>query len=111
MDFKKNLYPIIIILTENIKKCIDDKQIACGVHEKVFDTVDDMQLLNKLSYYGIRILQIGCSKKKKNFMASFYGQHSTAPRLEPLQGGSLLFTTKFPEISGTHFIDLGRMKG
>ena len=25
-------------------------------------------------------------------------------------GGSLLFTHKFPEIPGTHFIDLGRMK-
>ena len=25
--------------------------------------------------------------------------------------GSLLFTTKSPEIPGTHFIDLGRMKG
>ena len=24
---------------------------------------------------------------------------------------SLRFTTKFPEISGTHFTDLGRMKG
>ena len=30
---------------------------------------------------------------------------------EALQGGSLLFTTKFLEISGTHLIDLGRMKG
>ena len=30
---------------------------------------------------------------------------------EPLQGGSLLFTTKFPEITGTHLIDLGRIKG
>ena len=29
---------------------------------------------------------------------------------EPLPGGSLLFTTKFPEIPGTHLIDLGRMK-
>ena len=29
---------------------------------------------------------------------------------EPLRGGSLLFTTYFPEIPGTHFIDLGRMK-
>ena len=48
---------------------------------------------------------------KKNFMAPFYGWGSTASRLEPLQGGSLLFTTKFPEISGTHFTDLGRMKG
>ena len=36
---------------------------------------------------------------------------STASRLEPLRGGSLLFTTKFPEIPGTHFIDLGRIKG
>ena len=34
-----------------------------------------------------------------------------ASRLEPLQWGSLLFTTKFPDIPGTHFIDLGRMKG
>ena len=33
-------------------------------------------------------------------------------KLEPLQGGdSLLFIHKFPEIPGTHFIDLGRMKG
>ena len=30
---------------------------------------------------------------------------------EPLQGDSLLFTTKFPEIPGTHLSDLGRMKG
>ena len=44
-------------------------------------------------------------------MAPFYGQGSTASRLEPRQGGSLLFTIKFPEIPGTHFIDLGRMKG
>ena len=29
---------------------------------------------------------------------------------EPIQGGSLLFTTKFPKIPGTHFIDLGRIK-
>ena len=43
-------------------------------------------------------------------MASFYGWGSTASRLEPLQGGSLLFTTKFPETPGTHFIGLGRMK-
>ena len=48
---------------------------------------------------------------KKNFMPPFYGWGSTASRLEPLQGGSLLFTTKFPEISGTHFTNLGRMKG
>ena len=27
------------------------------------------------------------------------------------RGSSLLFTTKFPEIPGTRFIDLGRMEG
>ena len=47
----------------------------------------------------------------KNFMAPFYGCSSTVSRLDPLRGGSLLFTTKFPEIPGTHFIDLERMKG
>ena len=46
-------------------------------------------------------------------MTPFNGWGSTAPRprLVPLQGGSLLFTTKFPDIPGTHFINLGRMKG
>ena len=29
---------------------------------------------------------------------------------EPLRWGSLLFTTKFPEIPGNHLIDLGRIK-
>ena len=42
-------------------------------------------------------------------MAPFYGWGSTSSRLEPLQGGSLLLTTKFPEIPGTHCIDLRRM--
>ena len=42
-------------------------------------------------------------------MAPFYGWGSTASRRQPLRGG--LFTTKFPEIPGTHFIDFRRMKG
>ena len=50
-------------------------------------------------------------KKTPNFMTPFYGCGSIASMLEPLRGGSLLFTTKFPDIPGTHFIDLGRMKG
>ena len=44
-------------------------------------------------------------------MAPFYGWGSTASRLKRHQGGSLVFTTKSPEIPDTHFIDLGRMKG
>ena len=43
-------------------------------------------------------------------MPPFCGWGSTASRLEPLRGGSLLFTAKFLEIPGTHFIDLERMK-
>ena len=43
---------------------------------------------------------------KKNFIAPFYGWGSAASRLERLRRGSLLFTTKFPEIPGTHFINL-----
>ena len=44
-------------------------------------------------------------------MAPFYGCGSTASRLEPRLGDNLLFVTKFPEIPGTHFIDLERMNG
>ena len=33
-----------------------------------------------------------------------------ASRLQPLRGGILLFIIQFPEISGAHFIDLGKMK-
>ena len=50
-------------------------------------------------------------KKTLNFMAPFYGWGSTASRLQPLRGGSLLFNSMFPEISGTHFTDHGGMKG
>ena len=53
----------------------------------------------------------GKEKLLENFMAPFYGCGSTGSRLEPLQGGSLLLTTKFPKISGTHFIDLRKMTG
>ena len=44
-------------------------------------------------------------------MAPFYGWGSTVSRLQPLREGSLLFTIQFPEIPGTHFIDLRKMKG
>ena len=57
--------------------------------------------------WAIYILVRLLLKKKKKIIAPFYGWSSTTSRLELLLGGSLLFTTKFPEISGTHFIDLG----
>ena len=37
-------------------------------------------------------------------MALFHGWYSTASRLEPLWGDSLLFTIKFSETAGTHFL-------
>ena len=39
----------------------------------------------------------------KKIMAPFNGWGSTASRLQPLRGGNLLFTIKFPEIPGTNF--------
>ena len=39
-------------------------------------------------------------------MAPFYEWGSTASRLQPLRGGSLLFTTQFPEIPGTLTVNL-----
>ena len=44
-------------------------------------------------------------------MAPFFEWGSIASRPQPLPGGSLLYTTKFPKVPGTHFIDLGMMKG
>ena len=43
-------------------------------------------------------------------MVPFYGWGSTAPTLETLRKGSILFTLTFPEIPGTHPIDLERIK-
>ena len=59
--------------------------------------------MNELVYEGYHI-------KYQNFMAPFNGWDSAALKLEPIRGDSLLFTTKFPEIPGTHFADDGRMK-
>ena len=62
-------------------------------------------------YYQRHVNQIILNHITFYFMAPFYGWGSTGSRLQPLRGASLLFTTQFPEIPGTHFIDLGRMKG
>ena len=69
-------------------------------------------LLVEVGYFVARYFRLFkkvFKKKKLHYGPFLWG--STASRLEPLRGGNLLFTTKFPGIPGTHFIDLGRMKG
>ena len=75
----------------------------------MFEYTDSLLNAN-IEISQLRALINHCFKAKKNtfknFMAPFYGWGSTASRLEPSRGGSLLSTTKFPEFPGTHFIDL-----
>ena len=47
---------------------------------------------------------------KKNFTTPFYGLGSLKAT-EPLQENSLLFTTWYPGLPGTHLVNLRRMKG
>ena len=56
-------------------------------------------------------LRLAHTHTQKPFGRPFYGWGSTASRLETVQGGSLLFTTKFPEFPGTFFINLRMMTG
>ena len=72
---------------------------------------NSIKLSTFLKYGLTKTEKAPSKKKKKNFMAPFYGWGSPASRLERLRGGSLLFTTKSPEITGTHFMNLKRMKG
>ena len=66
---------------------------------KIPSTFSYYHINQKIEFFSSFSEDEQCSKEiKKNFMAPFYGWGSTASRLEPLRGGSLLFTTKFPEI-------------
>ena len=87
---------------------------AAKEQKEIIEKIDDLKDFIFLEEKSITNEKAKITVKKatkKNFMTPFYGWGSTASRLEPLRGGSLLFTSKFPEIPGTHFIDLGRMKG
>ena len=47
---------VLINITENIRKALDDVNIGCGVFvdlQKAFDTVDHQILLAKLNHHGI----------------------------------------------------------
>ena len=53
---------------------------------------------------------LGAIFKKKLYGPFLWMGFNCLKATEPLRGVALLFTTKFPEIPGTHLIDLGRMK-
>ena len=50
----------LIIITENIRKALDDGNIGC----RVFDTVDHQILLAKSNHYRIRGVSNDCFKSK-----------------------------------------------
>ena len=102
MLIKKSVFYFLIVFVLNVKSLA----IAFLFPSLFFTSVFLDRLTKDVFIY---ILYIGLWFMY-NFMTPFYGWGSTASRLDSLRGGSLLFTTKFPEIPGTHFIDLGRMK-
>ena len=65
-----------------------------------------------LLFWLVGALKWFLKKPFKTLWPPFYGWCLTiSTRLEPLQGSSLLFTTKFLKIPGTHFTSLRRIKG
>ena len=77
------------------------------ISNTIFPSLDSIAKIKMTKNY--RILIVEYIFKVKNRMVLFYEWGSTSSRLEPLQRGSLPFTTKFSEIPGTHFISLGKM--
>ena len=107
-DILLNLFNKHYLPYEAYKKIEKVCKIIHNKTQVIMDATEELSVTYAIEILGFNNPKINF---KKNFMAPFYGWGSTALRLEPLRGGSLLFTTKFPEIPGTHFIDLGRMKG
>ena len=58
MDSDSNTLHVLMNITENIRKALDDGDIGCGVFvdlQNSFDIVDHQILLAKLNHYGIAI--------------------------------------------------------
>ena len=58
MDSDSNTLHVLMNITENIRKALDDGDIGCGVFvdlQKSFDIVDHQILLAKFNHYGITI--------------------------------------------------------
>ena len=65
-----------------------------------------LQRVTNNNWFSTSRKEQSLQQRKQN--KKLYGWGSTAPMLEPLRGGSLLFTTKLPEIPGTHFYSIPR---
>ena len=94
----KEVYPLVATVQEAATRRDSTK--------KVLFFVADIDIFINFLVLEKQFKILGHLKKKLS-----YGWGSTVFRLEPICGGSLLFTPKFPKISGTHFINLGRMSG
>ena len=73
-------------------------------------TILNLNLIYETLDWGRKWL-IHFNAGKKLYCPFLWMGFNCSKATELLRGSSLLFTTKFPEIPGTHFINLGRMKG
>ena len=100
-----------ILVTSSALQCSlrNTTSISCSLYPRIHP-----QFLEQLAGGGlVKTRRNTCMewKKKKKIYGPFSWMGLNCPRAtESLREGSLLFTTKFPEIPGTHFIDLGRWK-
>ena len=76
------------------------------MNDKIESQISEIRLLSDIAKNDLQVAYICFASGYKHKLTFFYGWGSTASRLEPFPEGSLLFTTEFPEIPGTHFIDL-----
>ena len=102
-DSSMYIFPEVAIHVEHV---VQELFSTCGV--KILEKyLWQCTFFSKVAWWRLAKKKIN----KKKSLWPLFTDGSITSRLEPLRGGSLLFTTKFPEIHGTHFTNLGRMKG
>ena len=105
-------HALLINITENIRKALDDGNIGCGIFvdlEKAFDTVDHQILLAKLNHYGIRGISndwfksyLSNSKSKQEVLCDILNAYKTNPSIKQIEkkfnGQSLLLHQKLKNL-------------
>ena len=76
-----------------------------------FKLLSFLLLLLLLFFELLHSNQKACLKLKKKLYGPFFWMGFNCLKARATSRRQFTFTTKFPEISGTHFTDLGRMKG